>query len=87
MRPLIFYVESLALVDARGESYRCRPEENRELFGLVDGGYGLFGVIYSVTLRLLPRRKLEWVVELITTNKLQAEFEERIQSGFLYGDF
>ena len=87
MRPLISDVESLTLVDANGEFIRCSREENRELFGLVGGGYGLFGVIYSVTLRLLPRRKLQRVVELITTDKLQAAFEQRIQSGFLYGDF
>lgn len=87
MRPLISNVESFTLIDARGKFVRCSREENRELFGLVGGGYGLFGVIYSVTLRLLPRSKLQRVVEIITVDKLQAAFEERIQNGFLYGDF
>lgn len=87
MGPLISDVESFTLVDASAKFLRCSREENRELFSLVSGGYGLFGVIYSVILRLLPRKKLQRVVELITTDKLQAAFEERISSGFIYGDF
>jgi len=87
MRPLIADVESFTLVDAAGRLVQCSREENRELFGLVIGGYGLFGVIYSVMLRLLPRKKVQRVVELITIDKLQKAFEERIQAGFLYGDF
>jgi FAD/FMN-containing dehydrogenase len=87
MRPLISNVESFTLVDAESKFLSCSRAENRELFGLVGGGYGLSGVIYSVTLRLLPRRKVERVVELITVDKLQEAFEQRIQAGFLYGDF
>lgn len=87
MRPLISNVESFTLVNAKSQFLRCSREENRELFGLVGGGYGLFGVIYSVTLRLLPRSKLQRVVEIITVDQLQSAFEERIRNGFLYGDF
>ncbi|CAF1421135.1 unnamed protein product [Adineta steineri] len=87
MRPMISDVESFTLVDAAGKFLQCSREENRELFGLVGGGYGLFGVIYSVTLRLLPRQKVERVVELITIDKLHEGFEQRIQDGFIYGDF
>lgn len=54
MQPLISDIESINLIDANGNLQRCSREENRELFRLVGGGYGLFGVIYSVTMRLLP---------------------------------
>jgi len=57
------------------------------LFKLVVGGYGLFGVIYSVELRLVPRRTLERVVELRTIDELGSAFAERIDQGFVYGDF
>lgn len=87
MHPIIADVDSLTLVNAQAKFIKCSREENKELFALTIGGYGLFGVIYSVTLRLTPRQKLERIVELITVDKLPEAFERRIQAGFLYGDF
>ena len=52
MRPIIDDVEALTVVTADGEVVRCSREEEAELFSLVVGGYGLFGVIATVTLRL-----------------------------------
>ena len=40
-----------------------------------------------MTLRLVPRRKVERVVEVRSIDGLLAAFDERIRSGFLYGDF
>jgi len=85
--PLVADLESVRLLDARGEWVSASREENRELFSLVVGGYGLFGVVAAATLRLVPRRKLERVVEVIELATLPRRFEERIAAGFLYGDF
>ncbi|MBE7467908.1 MAG: hypothetical protein DPW09_00675 [Anaerolineae bacterium] len=87
MRPIIGDVESFILVDGQGEVHQCSRQENGELFRLVIGGYGLFGLIYSITLRLVPRQKVERVVELITVDTLLEAFEQRLEAGFLYGDF
>lgn len=87
MRPIIADVECFTLINGKGHLIRCSREENKELFGLAIGGYGLFGIIYSVTLRLSPRRKLKRVVELLTVDQLPEAFEKRIEDGFLYGDF
>jgi FAD/FMN-containing dehydrogenase len=87
MQPIISDVESFTLVDAQGEVRRCSRQNNSALFRLVIGGYGLFGLVYSITLRLVPRQKVERVVELITTDTLVEAFEQRIEAGFLYGDF
>jgi FAD/FMN-containing dehydrogenase len=87
MRPFIGDVESFVLLDAEGTVRHCSRRENPELFKLVIGGYGLFGVIVSVTLRLDRRRKLERVVEVIEIDDLMPMFEKRIAAGFLYGDF
>jgi FAD/FMN-containing dehydrogenase len=87
MAPFISDVESFRLVDAKGELRSCSRTENEELFRLAIGGYGLFGFIYSLTLRLVPRRKLERVVEVRSVAGLAAAFESRIRDGFLYGDF
>lgn len=86
-RPIIQDVESFVLVDADGSAKTCSRQENKELFGLAIGGYGLFGAIYSVKLRLMPRTKLERVVEVIDLKEAMRKFDERIEAGFLYGDF
>src|SRR5438105_13504967 len=55
MKPLISNIESFTLITADGKSIRCSREENSELFRLAIGGYGVFGLIDTVTLRLVPR--------------------------------
>ncbi len=85
--PFVGDVESFRLLDARGELVSCSRNENPELFRLVIGGYGLFGFIYSVKLRLVPRRKLQRVVEVRSLDGLPGAFAGRIRDGYLYGDF
>ena len=87
MKPLISNVESFTLINANGKSIRCSRDENKELFRLAIGGYGLFGLIDTVTLRLVPRQKLRRIVEIIRADDLPKRFEERIAEKFLYGDF
>ncbi len=87
MRPFISDVESFVLVDGTGTVHNCSRTENPELFRLVHGGYGLFGVVTSVQLRLIPRKKVERVVEMQTVDDMMAAFDRRISAGFLYGDF
>ena len=87
MKPLISNIESFSLINADGKAVRCSRDENNELFRLAIGGYGLFGLVDTVTLRLVPRQKLRRVVEIIRASDLPKRFEERIAQGFLYGDF
>jgi FAD/FMN-containing dehydrogenase len=86
-KPIVDDVESLTLVDGSGDVHVCSREDNVDLFRLAIGGYGLVGVIYSVMLRLAPRRLLERVVEVREIEGLIEAFDDRIESGFLYGDF
>ena len=85
--PIVQDVESLELVDAEGELRHCSRIENPELFGLAVGGYGLFGAIYSATLRLMPAHYLRRFVEIAEIDDLAAKFSQRIAEGFTYGDF
>ena len=87
MKPLISNIEAFTLITAEGKLIRCSREENSELFKLAIGGYGLFGLVDTVTLRLVPRRKLRRIVEVIRANDLPERFEQRITQNFLYGDF
>lgn len=86
MSPFVSDVEAFTLVDASGELRTCSRTQDPELFALVIGGYGLFGVVYSVTLRLAPRRVLERVVEVRSAYGLVDAVEARIAEGYLYGD-
>lgn len=87
MTPIIGDIEAFTLVDAEGRILRCSREENAELFHHAIGGYGCFGVITSVLLRLAPRLKIERLVEVTTIDRLMPSFEERMAEGSLYGDF
>jgi FAD/FMN-containing dehydrogenase len=87
MRPFVSDIESFSLVNADGDLLTCSRRENPELFRLAIGGYGLFGVVCTVTLRLVPRQKIARIVEVRTADGLIASFDDRIHQGFLYGDF
>ena len=87
MRPFIDDVEAFTLIDPSGNVRRCSRQENGELFRLAIGGYGLFGIIAEVTLRLMPRLKVQRVVELESVQNIMSRFDQRIIEGFLYGDF
>jgi len=52
--PIASTVEGFRLVTATGAILHCSRTENTELFSLVLGGYGLFGVILDVDLRVVP---------------------------------
>jgi FAD/FMN-containing dehydrogenase len=87
MRPFVADIESLTLLDPDGELRVVSRDENPGLFRLVVGGYGMFGVVVTVTLRLVPRQTMRRVVEVITADALLEAFAQRIGAGFLYGDF
>ena len=87
MRPFVGDVEALAIVDAEGDLRTASRRESPDLFRLAVGGYGLFGVVASITLRLVPRRKLERVVSLERIDELMSAFSRRVGEGCLYGDF
>lgn len=86
LRPFIGDVESFELVDHTGALLTCSRGCNPELFALAIGGYGLFGVIARVTLRLARRRKLERRVTIASIDDLPALFDRRINDGYEFGD-
>ncbi|MBL8266943.1 FAD-binding oxidoreductase [Steroidobacter sp.] len=85
--PFVDDIESIEVVVPDGAVVECSRTRNYELFRLVVGGYGLFGVVTSVRLRLVPRQKVERVVEIARLENIIDRFEQRIADGYLYGDF
>ena len=86
-RPIVQDVEAFEMIGPDGNLIRCDRNENSDLFSLAVGGYGLFGAITTVDLRLMPHHHLRRVVEVTTIEKLETRFRERIADGFTYGDF
>jgi FAD/FMN-containing dehydrogenase len=86
-QPFVADVEGLEVVTATGDLLRCSRAENAALFRHVVGGYGLFGVVTAVTLRLVPRIKVERCVTRLEIEELIDAFDQRIAAGHLYGDF
>jgi FAD/FMN-containing dehydrogenase len=65
--PIASTVESFHLMKADGSVIACSRTQNRELFSLALGGYGLFGVILDADLRVVPNERLrleQYVVPL-----------------------
>lgn len=87
MKPFINDVESFRIIAANGEILNCSRHQNSELFRLAVGGYGLFGIVASVTLRLSERRKVRRFVTIESAENLEALFADKIDADFLYGDF
>jgi FAD/FMN-containing dehydrogenase len=86
-QPFVQDVESLRLINAEGDIVNCSRTSNTELFRHVIGGYGLFGLVYSLKLRLVPRQKLKRQVEIIHVRDLLPRLNQQLKTGALYGDF
>src|SRR5262249_34831264 len=84
LAPFVSDMGSFKLVTPRGDLIECSRSVTPELFRLSIGGYGLFGFVYSVTLRLVPRRKVQRVVEVRPVDGLMRAFADRVADGFTY---
>jgi FAD/FMN-containing dehydrogenase len=85
--PIVGDVEWIEIVTPDGSAKRCSRKRDRELFSLAVGGYGLFGVMTSVGLRLVPRHKVRRRVETRTTAEVAELIEKRTASGAPFGYF
>jgi FAD/FMN-containing dehydrogenase len=87
LAPIVADIESMSIVDPAGDLRTISRREDGELFSLVVGGYGLFGVIATVTLRLTRAQTLQRTVEIRTIDGIDEAFAERIRDGYVFGDF
>lgn len=85
--PLVSDIESFEIVDAESRVLRASRRENADLFALAIGGYGLFGIVIRVTLRLVRRETVRRDVSLLDSKDLAAAFTRRIAEGYRFGDF
>lgn len=58
--PISASVISFTLMKENGEIVNCSRQENQELFNLVIGGYGLFGIVLDVKLKVVENESLQY---------------------------
>jgi FAD/FMN-containing dehydrogenase len=71
---LVKSILELEIILPNGSIVKCSPNNASKLFAHVVGGYGLFGVITTVKLRIVPNHKLEFKSEILNPNDFMNKF-------------
>ena len=77
--PIASTVESFRLMTADGSVLRCSRTENGELFALALGGYGLFGIILDVDLRVTANERYRMEQHVVPVNEALTTLDTKIQ--------
>ncbi|MBD8526468.1 FAD-binding protein [Pseudomarimonas arenosa] len=85
--PLVADIENFNLVMADGFTLLVDRQREPDLFSLAVGGYGMFGVVSDLTLRLRPRTTLKRNVQMLRRHELSASFAQARAQGAEFGDF
>ncbi|MCH9653271.1 MAG: FAD-binding oxidoreductase [Planctomycetes bacterium] len=79
--PIASSVESFRLMLADGAIVNCSRSENTELFSLALGGYGLFGVILDVDLRVIPNERYRLEQSIVPVEIALNTFDQMIEDS------
>jgi FAD/FMN-containing dehydrogenase len=79
--PIASTVESFHIMQANGSVIACSRTENRELFSLALGGYGLFGVILDADLRVVPNERLRLQQYLVPLAEALQSFDRSVSKN------
>lgn len=85
--PFASTVESFRLMLADGTVVQCSRKENAELFSLVLGGYGLFGIILDVNLQVVPNELYSAQRVIIPSEDYVETYQQQVSAdvGMVYG--
>ena len=86
-KPIVDDIEAFYLTLASGDRVLCSRDENAELFRAAIGGYGMFGVVDSVLLKLEPKVQMVRRVAEVSTGEVMDSLQDRMGQGATYGDF
>jgi FAD/FMN-containing dehydrogenase len=86
--PIASTVISFKCITADGEIHTCSKDSDEELFRLMLGGYGLFGIITEVTFKVTMNEKYKLTQQSFSSNEYPEKFtaaEKKGNAGLLYG--
>ena len=75
-KPIVDDIEAFYMTGAGGDRALCSRTENSELFSAAVGGYGLFGVVDAIQLRLEPRHQVSRRVREVPTSEVIDALED-----------
>lgn len=75
--PISSSVLSFTLMNPQGEILNCSRTENSELFSLVLGGYGLFGIVLDIQLRVVENENLNFNLYNCMSSEYLTYFKEK----------
>jgi FAD/FMN-containing dehydrogenase len=79
--PIAASVISFTMLTQSGEIIHCSRTENQELFQLAIGGYGLFGVILDVKLRVVDNMALQYKYIKLSPNNYISSYKKFISGN------
>ena len=77
--PIASTVESFHLMTADGNVVQCSRTENKELFSLALGGYGLFGIILDADLHVVKNERLRLEQVVVPLDSAMTSFERKLR--------
>lgn len=87
--PIASTVESFRILTADGIIQTCSRTINPELFSLAVGGYGLFGIILEIKLKVVPNSSYRMYQYVLPSQNYLQEFEDLVNKknniGMAYG--
>lgn len=87
--PISSQVIGFTLMNADGQIIYCSRDENAELFKLVTGGYGLFGIILDIKLKVVNNTALRFHSVALNPQDYTKRYQELISDDsnveFAYG--
>jgi FAD/FMN-containing dehydrogenase len=78
--PIASTVESFHLMKADGTVVRCSRAENKELFSLALGGYGLFGIILDADLHVVKNQRLRMKQTVVPLDQGLATLDKELHN-------
>lgn len=78
--PIASTVESFRIMLADGSIKYCSRDQNQQLFSLALGGYGLFGIILDVELRIVPNEIYRLEQHIVPVDKSLGTFDKQIKN-------
>ncbi len=79
--PIASTVESFRLMQADGSIVQCSRDENPELFSLVLGGYGLFGIILDTRLRITNNVRYRVTRHIVPSSEAMTTYHEKVEAA------
>ncbi len=79
--PVSSSVLAFTLLNSNGEVLLCSRTENSELFRLVLGGYGLFGIILDVKLKVVPNETLAFKYRRVSPADYVASYKNLVSDN------